>query len=121
MTTGEDYWVTGDTEDPVADPVRTRVPNLPRRASVSQTPCERRDHAVHTLGRLEGHGTAILARVLAVERSDEELVEQIRGQDSLWYRVRRHAGVSVVANTLWTLRLYHTVAPVPPPRPRLHE
>ena len=45
-----------------------------------------------------------------VERGDERLVEQIREQNTLWYRVRCHAGASVVAKRLYTLRLYHTEA-----------
>ena len=48
------------------------------------------------------------------------LVEQIREQNSLWYRVRRHVGVSVVAKRLYTLRLYHTEAPVSLPKQHLH-
>ena len=89
-----------DAEDPLADQVRERVPNLPRCAFVGQTPGERLDQAIHALGRLEQDGAAVGTRVFLVERGDEGLVEQIREQNSLWYRVRRHAGVSVVAKTL---------------------
>ena len=46
--------------------------------------------AVDALGRLEQHGAAIRARLLAVERGDEGLVEQIREPDSLWYRDARN-------------------------------
>ena len=45
-------------------------------------------------------GAAVGPRLFLVEPGDEKLVEQIREQNSLWYRVRRHAGVSVVAKTL---------------------
>ena len=89
-----------DAEDPLADQVLTRVPNLPRCASVGQTPGERRDHAVHPLRRLEQDGTAIGTRLLAVERGDEGRVEQIGKQDSPWYRLRCHAGVSIVVKRL---------------------
>ena len=99
-----------DAEDPLADQVRERVPNLPRCAFVGQTPGERLDQAIHALGRLEQHGAAVGTRVFLVERGDEGLVEQIREQNSLWYRVRCHAGASVVAKRLYTLRLYHTEA-----------
>ena len=109
-----------DAEDPLADQVRERVPNLPRCAFVGQTPGERLDQAVHTLSRLEQDSAAVRTRVLLVERGDEGLVEQIREQNSLWYRVRRHAGVSVVAKCLWTQRLYHTEAPVSLPKQHLH-
>ena len=68
--------------------------------SVGETPGERRDQAVHPLRRLEQDGTAILNCLLAVERGDEGLGEQIGTQDSLWYRVRRHAGASVAAKRL---------------------
>ena len=53
---------------------------------------------------------AVGTRVFLVERGDEGLVEQIPEQNSLWYRVRCHAGASVVAKRLYTLRLYHTEA-----------
>ena len=109
-----------DAEDPLADQVRERVPNLPRCAFVGQTPGERLDQAVHTLSRLEQDSAAVRTRVLLVERGDEGLVEQIREQNSPWYRVRRHAGVSVVAKCLWTQRLYHTEAPVSLPKQHLH-
>ena len=109
-----------DAEDPLADQIRERVPNLLRGALVGQTPGERLDQAVHALGRLEQDGAAVGTRVFLVERGDEGLVEQIREQNSLWHRVRRHAGISVVAKTLCTLRLYHTEAPVSPPQPHLH-
>ena len=103
-----------------ADQIRERVPNLLRGALVGQTPGERLDQAVHALGRLEQDGAAVGTRVFLVERGDEGLVEQIREQNSLWYRVRSHVGVSVVAKTLCALRLYHTEAPVSPPQPHLH-
>ena len=109
-----------DAEDPLADQVLKRVPNLPRCASVGQTPGERLHHAVHPPRRREQDGTAIGTRLLAVERGDEGLGEQIGKQDSLWYRVRRHTGASVVAKTLCALRLYHTGAPVSSPQPHLH-
>ena len=99
-----------DAEDPLADQVRERVPNLPRCAFVGQTPGERLDQAIHALGRLEQDGAAVGTRVFLVERGDEGLVEQIREQNSLWYRIRCHAGASVVAKRLYTLRLYHTEA-----------
>ena len=86
------------------------MPNLPRCAFVGQTPGERLDQAVHALGRLEQDGAAVRTRVLLVERGDEGLVEQIRKQNTLWYRVRCHAGASVVAKRLYILRLYHTEA-----------
>ena len=72
------------------------------------------------LRRLEQDGTAIGTRLLLIERGDEGRGEQIREQNRLWYRVRRHAGVSVVAKTLCALRLYHTEAPVSSPQPHLH-
>ena len=89
----------GDAEDPLTDQLLERVPDLVRRAFVDQTPGERLDQAVHALGRLEQDGAAIGARLLAVELGDEGLVEQIREQDSLWYRVERHARASVVVKT----------------------
>ena len=60
-----------------------RVPNLLRRALVGETPGKRLDEAVHPLGRLEEDGATIRARLLAVERGDDGLVEELREQDSL--------------------------------------
>ena len=89
----------GDTEDPLADQVLERVPNLLRRAFIHQTAGERLDQAIHPLGRLEQHGPAIRTRLLAVEGGHERLVEQIREPNSLWYRGVRHARASVVPKT----------------------
>ena len=89
-----------DAEDPPGGSGPRACAGLPRCAFVGQTPGERLDQAVHVLGRLEQDGAAGGTRVLLVERGDEGLVEQIREQNSLWYRVRRHAGVSVVAKRL---------------------
>ena len=72
-----------DAEDPLSDQLRERVPNLLRRALVGETPSERLDEAVHALGRLEQDAAAVGTRLLAVERRDEGLVEEIREQDSL--------------------------------------
>ena len=73
----------GDTEDPLANQVFERVPNLLRRAFIHQTAGERLDQAIHPLGRLEQHGPAIRTRLLAVEGGHERLVEQIREPNSL--------------------------------------
>ena len=64
-----------DAEDPLADQIRERVPNLLRGALVGQTLGERLDQAVHALGRLEQDGAAVGTRVFLVERGDEGLVE----------------------------------------------
>ena len=72
-----------DAEDPLSDQLRERVPNLLRRALVGETPGKRLDEAVHALGCLEQDGPAVGTRLLAVERRDEGLVEEIREQDSL--------------------------------------
>ena len=50
-------------------------------------------------GRLSTGSRPARQECSLVERGDEGLVEQIREQNSLWYRVRRHAGVSVVSTT----------------------
>ena len=72
-----------DAEDPLSDQLRERVPNLLRHALVGETPGKRLDEAVHALGCLEQDGAAVGTRLLAVERGDEGLVEEIREQDSL--------------------------------------
>ena len=99
-----------DAEDPLADQIRERVPNLLRGALVGQTPGERLDQAVHALGRLEQDGAAVGTRVFLVERGDEGLVEQIREQNSCG--IGEASRRDLLAKRLWTLRLYHTEAPV---------
>ena len=49
---------------------------------------------------IEQDGAAIGTRVPAVERRDEGLVEEIRKEDSLWYRIDRHVRASVVGKCL---------------------
>ena len=89
-----------DAEDPLAEQIRKRVSNLPRCAPVSQAAGERLDEAVYPLGRLEQDGAAIGTRLLLLEGRDQGLLEQVREEDSLWYRVGCHAGASVVAQVV---------------------
>ena len=110
----------GDAEHPLADQVLERVPDLLRRPAVNQTPAERLDQPVDALGRLEQHGAAVRARLLAVERGHERLAEQIGEENRLCYRGVRHAGASVVAKRLVAQRLYHTEAPVSRRESNLH-
>ena len=51
-----------------------------------------------------------MARSTLIEGGNEGLVEEIRKEDSLWYRVGRHARASVVAKGLSVQPLYHTEA-----------
>ena len=97
----------GNAEDPLAEPLRQRVPDLPELPPVHQTPGETRHQPIHALRRLEQHSATIGTRVLAVERRDEGLVEEIRKEDSLWYLLRCHAGASVVGKWLCQQHLYH--------------
>ena len=90
----------GNAEDPLAEQLRQRVPDLPGLPSVHQTPGETRHQPIHALRRLEQDGAAIGTRVPAVERRDEGLVEEIRKEDSLWYRIGRHVRASVVGKCL---------------------
>ena len=48
---------------------------------------------------MEQHGTAVGARLLSVERGHDRLADQLREQNTLWYRGVRHAGASVVRET----------------------
>ncbi len=100
----------GNAEDPLAEQLRQRVPDLPELPPVHQTPGETRYQPIHALRRLEQDGAAIGTRVLAVERRDEGLVEEIRKEDSLWYRIGRHARASVVGNCMCQQHLYHAEA-----------
>ena len=87
---------TRDTEDPLGQQVPQRVPDLAGLPGVDQTLGEPLDHPVLPLCRLEQDGPTIGTRVLLIERGDEGCVEEIREEDSLWYRVVLHASASVV-------------------------
>ena len=100
----------GNAEDPLSEQRRQRVPDLPGLPPVHQTPGETRHQPIHALRRLEQDGAAIGTRVPAVERRDEGLVEEIRKEDSLWYRMGRHVRASVVGKCLLTSHLYHAEA-----------
>ena len=90
----------GDAKDALADQVRERVPGLVRRPLVEQTPGERLDQAVDALGGLQQDRPAVGTGLLLVELGEQRLVKQIREQNSLWYRVGRHARASVVAQVV---------------------
>ena len=90
----------GDAEDPLSEQVGQRVPHLARFAPVDQTADEPGHQPVHLLGRLEQNGAAVGAGMRPIEAGDQPLVEQVRTQDSLQYRVERHAGASVVAQVV---------------------
>ncbi len=100
----------GNAEVPLAEQRRQRVPDLPERPPVHQTLGETRHQPIHALRRLEQDSATIGTRVLAVERRDEGLVEEIRKEDSLWYRLRCLAGASVVGKWLCQQHLYHAEA-----------
>ena len=101
---------TRDAEDPLAEQVRQRMPDLARLPVVDQTLGESLDHAVLPLRGFEQDRSSIGARVRLIEGGNEGLVEEIRKEDSLWYRVGRHARASVVAKGLSVQPLYHTEA-----------
>ena len=75
---------TRDAEDPLAQQICQRMPDLTGLPGVDQTLGEPLDDLVLPLRRLEQDGPAIGARLLLIERGDEGRVEQIREEDSLW-------------------------------------
>jgi hypothetical protein len=85
-----------DAEDPLAEQVPQRVPDLPGLSGIDQTPGEAIDQIIPTLGGFQQDGAAIGARVRLIERRDERCVEEVRKKNSLWYRVVLHASASVV-------------------------
>ncbi|MCH7748613.1 MAG: hypothetical protein IH939_11015 [Acidobacteria bacterium] len=89
-------WPHANAEDPLAEQDSQRLPDCPGLPGIDETPAEAIDHAVTRLSRLEQNGAALGARVLLIERRDEEFVEEGRKQDSLWYRLVLHAIASVV-------------------------
>ncbi|MDA1093883.1 MAG: hypothetical protein O3A25_11545 [Acidobacteria bacterium] len=99
-----------DAEDALAEQVCQRVPDLAGLPIVAQFRGESRDEPILPFGRLEQDRPAIRARVLLIERGDEGLVEEVREEHSLWYRVGHYASASVVAKGLSAQPLYHTEA-----------
>ena len=77
----------GNAEDPLAEQLRQRVPDLPGLPPVDQTAGKARHQPVQPLRRLEQNRAAIGTRVLAVERGNEGLVEENpeRGQSVVSY------------------------------------
>ena len=90
----------GNADDPLAEQLRQRVPDLPGLPPVDQTAGKARHQSVQPLRRLAQNRAAIGTRVLAVERRDEGRVEEIWKEDSLWYRIGRHARASVAGNCM---------------------
>ena len=88
-----------DAEDTLTYQIHQRVPDPLRRTLVDQASSERLHETVHPLGRLQQHRSAVGARLLPIERGHHRLAEQLREQNTLWYRGVRHAGASVVPKT----------------------
>ena len=74
---------TRNAEDPLAQQIRQRMPDLAGLPVVDQTLGEPVDQPVLSLCRLQQDGAAIGARMLLIERRDEGLVEEIREENSL--------------------------------------
>ena len=74
---------TRTAEDPLAQQIRQRMPDLAGLPVVDQTLGEPVDQPVLSLCRLQQDGAAIGARMLLIERRDEGLVEEIREENSL--------------------------------------
>ena len=74
---------TRNAEDPLAQQIRQRMPDLAGLPVVDQTLGEPVDQSVLSLCRLQQDGAAIGARMLLIERRDEGLVEEIREENSL--------------------------------------
>jgi hypothetical protein len=75
-----------DPKDPLRQHVGPRVGHARRRPWVGQRRRQRRDHADRPLRRLEQNRAAIGAGVRLVEGGRQRLVEEIRKENSLWYR-----------------------------------
>ena len=99
-----------DAEDPLPQQIRQRVADLAGLPVVDQTVGEPLDQPVLSLRRLQQNGSAIGSRMRLIERRDDRLREQIREQDSLWYRLGVQASASVVAKGLSAQPLCHTEA-----------
>ena len=83
------------------------MPHLAGLPGVNQALGKPLDEVVLPLRRLEQDGPTIGARMLLIERGDEGLVEELREEHSLWYRLVVHACASVVAKVLSAQPLYH--------------
>ena len=57
--------------------------------------------AGHSLGCLEHNGATIGTRLLRVDAGDQQLVEQIRELNTLWYRGVRHDRPPWYHTRLW--------------------
>ena len=77
---------TGETEDALGQQIRERMSHFPRLPLVDEAAGEAVDQPVARLGRREQDRAPIRARVRLIERRDQRLLEQIRKENSLWYR-----------------------------------
>ena len=92
-------WPHAIAEDALAQQVFQRVPDLAGLPVVDQTLGEPLDQPILSLRRFQQDGPAIGARMLLIERRDEGLGEEVREQDSLWYRLGIQAKASLVVKS----------------------
>ena len=78
---------TGESEDALREQVPQRVLDLPRLPIIHEATRETVDQSVAFFRRFEQDRAAIGARLRLIESRDEGFVEEVREENSLWYRV----------------------------------
>src|SRR6516164_10226102 len=78
---------TSEPEDALREQIAERVLDFPRLPIIHETAREPVDQSVARFRGFEQHRAAIGARIGLIERRDEGFVEEVREENSLWYRV----------------------------------
>src|SRR6516225_8771375 len=86
----------GEPENALREQIPQRVLHFSRLPIIHEAAREAVDQPIAIFGGLEQDRAAIGARLRVIERRDERLVEQVREENSLWYRVGAQADASVV-------------------------
>ena len=100
----------GEPVDALGQQILERVPHFSGLPIIDETSGKAINQPVARVRGLEQDRAAIRARVGLIERRDQRLVEEVREENSLWYRVVAQAKASVVGKARLATALYHAEA-----------
>ena len=81
----------GQSKDSLGQQILDGVPYFARLSIVDQAPREAVDQIVLALGGFQQDGPAVGTRVRLIEPGDEGTIEEVRKENSLWYRLGRQS------------------------------
>src|SRR5215203_4621966 len=77
---------TSDAEDPLGQQIPERVPYVRRLSIIDEGAGKAVNQRIPTLGGLQQDRAAIGAGVLLIKGGNEWVIEEVREENSLWYR-----------------------------------